>query len=118
MRGLLRRLRYLCRQRQLEADLATELEFHRAMKQLDLEKRGTDPSDAGVVARKEVGSVALARDRSRDVWIPAGLQDIGRDFRFAVRLIRKEWSFTAMVAVVLGLGIGIANVQYVLLDAI
>jgi hypothetical protein len=78
-----------------------------------LEERADDPIEALVVAHREVGSLALAHDRSRDVWIAPGLQDIGRDFRFALRLLRKDRSFTAIVAIVLGLGIGVASLQYV-----
>jgi hypothetical protein len=40
MRQLIRRIWYAIRQRQLEADLAKEIEFHRAMKQRELEQGG------------------------------------------------------------------------------
>ena len=37
----LRRVQYIVRQRQADADVRTELEFHRKMKLRDLEARGT-----------------------------------------------------------------------------
>ena len=45
---LLRRLRYLIRQRQMDADLADELAFHNAMKQSELERSGLPPRRRGV----------------------------------------------------------------------
>src|SRR5262249_30843080 len=68
--------------------------------------------------RRTFGSSALAADRARDVWLAAWAQDLARDVRFAVRLLVRERGFTAVVVTVLGLGIGTANLQSVLLDAV
>ena len=94
MRELLRRLWYVMRQRRLEADLAEELEFHRAMNQRELESRSGDSTEAAHAARRAFGSAALARDRARDVWIATWLQDILQDLRFARRLLGKDRGFT------------------------
>jgi putative ABC transport system permease protein len=118
MRKLLRRMWYMMHQPRLEADLAEEMELHRDMRLNDLKTRGLAPPDAQLAARRAFGSGALARNQSRDVWIPPWLQDLGRDLRFAARLLVRERAFTATVVIVLGLGIGVANLQFVLLDAI
>ena len=48
----------------------------------------------------------------------AWIHDTGRDVRFAIRLLSRERAFTAAIVLVLGLGLGIANLQFVLIDAV
>ena len=69
MRSLLRRLRARIRYRRFDADLAVEMEFHHAMKQRELERAGLTENEATVQSRREMGSVTLARERSREIWI-------------------------------------------------
>ena len=102
MRQLLRRAWYAIRQRRFDADLAEELEFHRAMKQRELEERGVGPAEAGFAVRRVLGSVALAQDRARDVWIWPWLQDLSQDLRFATRLLAKDRWFTLVAVLALG----------------
>jgi len=52
MREILRRAWYLLRQGRRDADLAEELDFHRAMKQEELEQLGVDPAEATFAARR------------------------------------------------------------------
>jgi putative ABC transport system permease protein len=49
--------------------------------------------------------------------LSAWLQEVWRDFRFAVRLLKKERGFTLVAATVLGLGIGVNNTQFILVNA-
>src|SRR5947209_789750 len=109
MRQLIRRLWYVVRQQQVEADLAEEMAFHRAM----LARRSAK-GEGGSGARA-FGSTALAQNRARDVWIAPWLQDLGRDCRFALRLLASNRAFTFVIVGVLALGIGVANMQFVLL---
>ena len=118
MRDLIRRARQWLRWRRLDDDLREELDFHHAMTARRLENGGMPPADAATAARRLVGSGALAADRARDVWMPAWAQDLGRDVRFALRLCARDRAFTILVASVLGLGIGMANLQWVLVDAV
>ena len=64
MRQLLRRVWYAIRKRQFEVDLAEEMAFHGAMKQREIEARGVDSTEATFAARRALGSIALAQDRS------------------------------------------------------
>ena len=49
--------------------------------------------------------------------LSAWLEEVWRDFRFAVRLLKKERGFTLVAATVLGLGIGVNNTQFILVNA-
>jgi hypothetical protein len=66
---LLRRVRHAIGQRRFEADLAEEMEFHRAMHQRHAEAGGLDPRTAHQAAQRAFGSTSLASDQSRDVWL-------------------------------------------------
>jgi putative ABC transport system permease protein len=115
---LVRRLGRWLRRRRWEGDLSEEMAFHRAMTAQRLEDEGLAPGAAAAAAQRAFGSAALAADRARDVWTPPWIQDIARDIRFAVRLLARERAFTIAVVVVLGLGIGTASLQFVLVDAV
>lgn len=101
---LLRRLSFLFRR---QDDLADELEFHRQMKAEALRDRGLPESAIRAATERAMGNELLARDRSRDVWVPPWLRDIGQDVKFGVRMLAKDRRFTIAAVVALGLGIGL-----------
>jgi predicted permease len=105
MRRFLNRAWHLIRRRRFEADLAEEMEFHRAMKQQELEEQGIETTQAAAAARRAFGSNALARDNARDEWISIWLRDIAKDVRFAARLLARDRRFTLAAVAALALGI-------------
>src|SRR6185295_9277997 len=90
MRQLLRRLWFLLRQRQLEAELAEEMEFHRAMS-----------------GGRDFGNATIAREESRAVWIWPWLESLWQDGAYAARNLRRQPGFTAVVVLVLATVIGL-----------
>src|SRR2546425_4825552 len=118
MQQLMRRVLHLLRRDRFDADFAEELEFHRAMTERELEKRGLDASEARFAARRQFGSDALAHDRARDVWIAPWLQSFSQDFRFAIRLLVKERGFTAVAVLALALGLGVNNTFFTVVNAV
>jgi len=106
MRVLVRRLLHALKRDRFEADLAEELEFHRAMKQKDFEHQGLKEREAGYAARRALGNVELAQERARDIWIAPWFRDAWQDMRFAVRSLIKDRAFTTASILTLALGIG------------
>jgi predicted permease len=107
MRNLLRRVWYVVRQRQFERDLAEEIEFHRAMAQRDLERNGMPRANAEDAARHAIGNTTRAREDSRGVWIWPWLESLWQDAAYALRNLRRQPGFTAVVVLVLATVIGL-----------
>jgi putative ABC transport system permease protein len=118
MRQVFRRVWYAIRQRRFEADLAEELEFHRAMKQRELEEGGLEPTEATFATRRALGSSALAQDHSRDVWCPLWLQGIGQDFLLAVRTLLASRIVSTVAVLSLALGIGANTAIFSLVNSL
>jgi hypothetical protein len=51
-------------------------------------------------------------------WIWPWLQDVFQDVRFAVRLLAKDRWFTLVAALTLGLGIGVNNTLFTIVNAL
>jgi putative ABC transport system permease protein len=117
MRRLMRRLRLLFRRSRHEAEIAAEIEFHREMTRRALVAQGLTPAEADAEAHKVVGSVTLARDQVRDVWIRPWLQSVWQDGRFAARLLTRDWSFALIAALALALGVGVNSTLFAIVDA-
>ena len=113
----LRRLQYAVRLRRHSDELTEELQFHRDLKRLELEARGVAPSDAHDASRRALGNDALVMNQVRDVWIWPWFQDVAQDLRFAVRILAKDRRFTMAAVVALGLGIGVNNSVFAIIDA-
>jgi predicted permease len=58
-----------------------------------------------------------ARNESRDVWVWPALQDVAQDVRFAARLLARERRFALVAVLVLGVGIGVNNMLFTILNA-
>ena len=93
------------------------MESHRTMRQRELEDAGLDSTPAEHAARRSLGSLALAQDSARDVWLWPWLQSAAQDLRFAVRLLVKERGFTLALALALALGIAATNTVFTFVNA-
>src|ERR1700730_3991966 len=107
MRVLIRRLRHLLRLSRVEADLAEEMDFHREMKARELAGLSTSPAETASSARRALGSVALAHDRSLDVWVWPWLDGFFHDLRFALPGLWRDRTFTLAAVATLALAIGL-----------
>ena len=103
------RLRALFRREAMERELDEELRYHLEHEAKKLEAKGLSPNDAMREARLAFGGVERIKDDTRDQNGISWLETFGQDIRYAVRGLRARPTFTAAVAITLGLGIG-ANV--------
>jgi predicted permease len=107
MARLLRQLRYWLRPHDHEAVLREELEFHRALRQQDLEADGMAPADAHHASRREMGNMTRAREDARAVWIRPWLESVWQDARYAIRALQRQPGSVLLSVVVLGIAIGL-----------
>ena len=117
MRSLLRRLAYVFQRRQFESDLAEEMAFHREMKERELARNGVAPDDVAPATRRALGSVTLARERSREVWIWPWLEALFYDLRFTLRGLLRDRSFALTAIAMLVLAIALNVVAFTIMDA-
>jgi putative ABC transport system permease protein len=106
MSAFLRYLLYLLRRSDYDAELREEIESHRAHRQDALERAGLAPTAAARASRRAMGNVTLAVEDVRDAWIMRMLDSGWQDVRDAIRGLRKNAGFAAMVIGTLALGIG------------
>jgi putative ABC transport system permease protein len=118
MRRFLLRLFNVFRRPDAEGELDREVAFHVALLEEEHRRRGLTPDEARLAARRAMGSVALVKDLHRDERSFMRVEDLGRDFRHAVRMLRRAPGFTLIAVFGLGLGIGVNTTFFTLVNAI
>jgi putative ABC transport system permease protein len=118
MARLLRRLRAWVRHREVEADLADEMEFHRAARQDALERDGRSARGAEAESRRVMGNITLAREDARGVWLTPWIESLGQDVAYAVRTLARQPGFAALAISTLTAGIGLTVSLFTIYSAL
>ena len=101
-----RRLRALVRLRELEDRLDDEIRFH-VEHQIEKNRRaGMTYPEARRQALIRFGGVEQMRERTRDEFRAAPIENLARDVRYGLRSLRRHPGFTAMAVLSLAIGIG------------
>ena len=110
------RLRALAHRGRAEEDLDEELAFH-----LEMEARKNRTSGLGEItsrraAKAAFGGVDKVREECRDIRGIGMLENLGRDLRYGMRVLRKTPVFTMVAILSLGIGIGANTAVFSVLD--
>src|SRR5262245_17569873 len=115
---LLRRVHYFIYQRRADSDLVEEIEFHREMRQKELERSGIPRAEAQSKSRLALGNLSIVREDARAVWVWPAVDQLARDVRVGARMLVKTPLFTIFAAMVLSIGIGANVVVFTYLNAV
>jgi macrolide transport system ATP-binding/permease protein len=107
----------MSKQKRSMDDFAEEIQSHIELEADELKREGLSEEAARQKAKREFGSVSVARERfnlrGRAVWF----ENLMRDSRFALRQLLKNPGFTVVSILVMALGIGASVAIFAFVDA-
>jgi putative ABC transport system permease protein len=97
--------------------LAEEVQTHLDLLTQDYIGRGMTPADARLAARRAFGGVDQVTAVYREQRGLPLVDTVAHDVRFAARLLGRDRGFTLTAVLVLGVGIGVNNMLFTILNA-
>src|SRR4051812_9071527 len=104
--------------RRQERELDAELRDHLERQVADDRARGMSDAEARRRARLTLGGLDQAKEACRDARGTVGLEQIGRDVRYALRRVRRQPLFWGSLIVPLVAGIATATVLVAIVDGV
>lgn len=104
--------------RPLDDELREELESHLEMLTEDNVAAGMEPAEARRAARLALGNPAVVAELHRDARGLPSLESLLQDLRYAFRTLRRDYAFTLIAVLILGIGLGANAVVFGLVDAL
>jgi predicted permease len=108
----MRPLRRLLHKSRAEKELDRELRFHLEQQIAAYIAAGIAPEEARRRARLEFGGLERVKEEVRDTRWETHVDNLFRDFRYALRTFRKDRRFSLIAIFALALGIGATTVMF------
>ena len=96
MTSFFRKLTWLMRRPDKEAELQEELQFHLEEEAGERQAQGLAAEEARRAARRELGNVALVQEDTRAAWTWTVAEQMVQDIRYGLRTIAANKTFSAM----------------------
>ena len=110
--------RMLTFRREFEDGMSEELRFHMEQFADDLVSRGVSPDEAARLARVEFGSLQNVKSDCREARGLHLMDELMREMRYAIRLLRKTPGFTATALLTLAICLGANLTIFAVMDSI
>ncbi|HEX2855667.1 MAG TPA: ABC transporter permease [Opitutaceae bacterium] len=115
---LLRNLRAFFRRKKIDADMAEEMRAHLAMQTERNVAAGMAPEEARYAAQRQFGGVEQIKEIAREQRSGQWLEQLGRDFRYGFRQLRRSPIFTGFALLTLVFGIGASTAIFSVVHAL
>ena len=102
----LSRVAGIFRSAQRDRELADEFDAHVQLEMEELVRRGHDPLDARRQALVHAGGLEGAKDAYREQRGVPAIEQLAQDLRYGIRALRRNPAHTAVIVLMLALGIG------------
>jgi len=104
--------------RERNADLERELRSDLELEEEEQRESGLAPEEGRYAAQRAFGNATLIREQTHEAWGWAAVEHIWQDVRYALRQLQKNPGFTAIVVIVLAVGIGANCAIFSFVDAV